>query len=75
MNGIRSLVACLDAVTAAATEPLVERQTDLLDLVGEEVSRVTAHPHGICIRFGSGAAIVVPRGVILDGVGNPVVEP
>lgn len=75
MNGIRALVACIDAVVAAADEPLVEPRTDLRDLVGEEVSKVTAHPHGICFRFGSGAAIVVPRGVILDGVGNSVVEP
>jgi hypothetical protein len=56
-------------------EPAAEQPTDLRNLVGEEVARVTAHPHGICIRFGSGTAIVIPRGVTFDGVGNPVIEP
>lgn len=75
MNGIRAIVACLDAVASGAADPVVERQTDLRDLVGEEVSRVSAHPHGICFRFGSGAAIVIPRGVMFDVAGLPVIEP
>lgn len=75
MNGIRALVACLQTASAALEEPLVEQRANLLDLVGEEVSRVEPFCGGIRIRFGSGAAIVAPAGVLLDAAGNPVIEP
>lgn len=75
MNGIRAMVACLQSASAALDEPLVEQRTDLRDLVGEEVAGVEVYCGGIRIRFGSGAAIVAPPGVLLDGAGKPVIEP
>jgi len=75
VNGIRALVACIDAVVAAVNEPLVEQRTDLRDLVGEEISAIEQHPHGWRMRFGSGLSIIVCLGATFDAAGLPVIEP
>ena len=75
MNGIRALVACLDAVASDADAPVADPRIDLRDLVGEEVSAVEPHPHGWRMRFGSGSSIVVCPGATFDAAGTPVIEP
>lgn len=70
-SAARSLSACL----ASAEALLQEHPTRLVDLVGETVSEVIPHRHGTCIRFGSGATIVIPSGGAFDAAGLPVIEP
>ncbi|ALC13806.1 hypothetical protein [Sphingopyxis sp. 113P3] len=75
---LRTMGACLESVEAelaAEITPAVEQPLELVELVGEEVLSIEAHPHGWRMRLGSGATIHVDSGHTFDVGGNPVIEP
>lgn len=67
----RTALACLES----AARELLERPVDLTALRGDAVTHVAPHPGGTLMRFRSGAAIVLPRGSVVDAAGAPVIAP
>jgi len=65
----RTALACLESAEREL------RRVNLAALRGDAVTHVAPHPGGTLMRFRSGAAIVLPRGAVLDAAGAPVIAP
>lgn len=73
--GIRTALACLESAERELVERPAEQPLRLVDLVGDEVTLVEAHPCGTLMRFRSGAAFVLSWMTTYDTAGLRVIEP
>lgn len=72
---IRTTLACLESVERELAEKPQEQPLRLVDLIGDEVTLVEAHPCGTLMRFRSGAAFVLSWMTTYDTAGLRVIEP
>lgn len=73
--GMRTTLACLESAEREAREGGGEQPLRLVDLIGDEVTLVEAHPCGTLMRFRSGAAFVLSWMTTYDAAGLRVIEP